>query len=208
MSFIYNLPRGLVYTLKTENGKKVSCLDMTRTNVNMVPRGLKGVDQVKVNAGQLQYIADDYRGKVVVIHPTISGKKESELMIDQNKKLLQQNYRYAIRVYSPMYFDHSLLNQYAQEQHLPSGLVFNKETRTLDASKTVLVADPSDKRAPVEGILGWTLPSRYWQHQENAMRHQQKVLDNKAIPKNHGAIQNFCHSRLSRSPNNADRLIK
>ena len=192
MSFIYKLPQGLTYTLKTVNGKKVSILDMTKTAVNTIPKGLKGVDQVVVNAGQLQYIAYDYRGKVMVAYPTTSceGEEKSiEPMFETNVQLLKQNYGYAIRVDSPLYFESSLLNQYGHEQHLPSNLIFDKETRILDASKTVLMADSNDKKSLVKGVFGWILPSRYWVEQDNRLRHQKNVLDKKGAKKTHGATR-------------------
>ena len=205
MNFISKMPNGLTYSVSKENGREVATLDMTRTAINMVPPKLAGVDCVVVNAGQLCYVAPDYRGKVTVVHEVISGGaigKVKEPMARKDVVELKKNYQQAL-AYSPIYFDVSSVNAYGQEQNLPAGLTFDKHYRVLNLSKTVLTVMPR-----VLGTNARVMPDRLLQHNLDELRHKNNEIRAKAAKKDFGYVRSVCCFSRSKSLSHADRLVK
>ena len=209
MSFIHKMPDGLSYVITGPIGARVTSLDMTKTAVNMVPRGLEGVDRVIVNQGQLAYVAPDYRGKVVVAYQAISGYvmvREEEEMKKNEVNSLKIAYQQALS-YSPLFFDVSSTDNFGHEQHLPADLVFDRRYRVLDASKTVLTTKDNEN-LQIAGVNAKVMPDRLLQYNLDQLRCKRNKLKKEAARKDHGYVREVCHYRTRKSISDPDRLVR
>ena len=150
MSFVKEIPAGLSYSVSPD---KTSTLDMRRTSIFVVPRGLKGVDRIFVNQRQLQYVAPDFKG-FIYICGGLSGRPE--MASDEEIKDWRQAYTRA-EEYAPLFFETSCPNVKHEEQMLLQGLSFNRKSRKLNARDAMLLEKPT-----ILGVKKVRMPSAGW----------------------------------------------
>ena len=204
MAHITELPKGLKYF--EAEGKKV--LDLRATCIDAVPRRLKGVDCILVNPRQLQYVAPDYSGSVMLPAWVIGAEKNDSPLsafdecegrkITQMKEDFSDMERLTNGFFnSPHKATGVVRSRIGEETHLPADLRFswNAEDRkgSLDARVTWLTQEPE-----IEGIDEVHMPT---EESLQALRHAnhnaRKKLRRKSERSDFGYIRSMTEGRYT-----------
>lgn len=205
MGFLKKLPEGMRYSVSVPYKKMRGTLDLTRTNVCVIPEGLSGVDYVIMKESQLSYVAPDYKGDIFLryMDPT---KRDTPVgyrsVTGDELRQLRRAYEQT-KAASPLYFECSHL-QDGKETILPADLRFDRGRKVLNAHRTTLL-----DHTPVEGIAETLMPNPSIAHKMlKIKRYKAYLLRCKTKKEDRGFIRAICHKRTRISNTHPDRLVK